>query len=199
MAHLDHLTETEMAAYADGRLDAVERRRVASHIEACAECRAELVEVLNLAEEHAATPARKRRSAAPLRWLVPAALAAGLAGIVLYQRSATVADPDTTVRASELAPADAAPTIATVGPRDGDNLPPENRRFVWRAQRTDGYVFTLLAEDGSPLWRGETTDTTVILPDDVTLTPGLRYFWRVTAFVDGMTASTGPQRLQVSR
>jgi len=48
--------EIELAAYAGGELDSAESRRVRSHLDGCAECRAELAREMNLRETLGALP-----------------------------------------------------------------------------------------------------------------------------------------------
>jgi anti-sigma factor RsiW len=48
--------EIELAAYAGGELGSAERKRVRSHLDGCAECRAELAREMNLRETLGALP-----------------------------------------------------------------------------------------------------------------------------------------------
>jgi hypothetical protein len=51
------LTESEIAAYVDGALDAASRERVESHLESCRACLHSVAELKQLADAHAANPA----------------------------------------------------------------------------------------------------------------------------------------------
>ncbi len=71
--------------------------------------------------------------------------------------------------------------------------------FAWQTMGTDvRYRFNLTRADGSAVWNGGTSDTTLTLPPDVSLTPGATYFWWVDALmVDGRSVTTGMQSLEV--
>ena len=84
-------------------------------------------------------------------------------------------------------------------------FPPESLRavsgppgFTWRSVGADVYHFFLLSDNGELLWTGETPDTSLTLPRAVSLLPGEKYWWRVDATTEGIVASTGARRLQVS-
>jgi hypothetical protein len=193
-----HLKDGDLASLLDGTLDAEARRQVLHHLDGCEDCRAEWIAtgaLIGQAQPAGAPKPRERRA-----WWVPLglAVAAGLAGLVL-SRSAISPDPADTERAPAVGPADAAPRIISVVPRDGASLVPGDRTFTWRAYAADSYRFVLLAEDGTPLWSIHTHDTSLVLPPDVHLAAEQTYFWRVDAVADGITASTGTMRLRVSR
>lgn len=199
MADIDHLTEFEIASFAEGGLDAAERRRVTAHLDACERCRSELAEVLrlteSLAEEPTPLPARRPRRVSP--WIA-AGLAAGLVGIFVYQ-TRLQGPPVDTVRTPAAGTADAAPRIAAITPSEGGLVPSSGAQFVWAAAAAESYSFVLLEEDGTPRWSAETRDTTVTLPEEAVLEPGRIYFWRVNALTDGISATTGATRIQVRR
>jgi hypothetical protein len=199
MPDIDHLTEFEIAAFAEGRLDTAERRHVTAHLDECTRCRRELAEVLQLAEtlpaEPTPLPARRPRRVSP--WIA-AGLAAGLVGILVYR--GRPADPLVdTIRTPAAGTADAAPRIAAITPPEGGLVPATGARFLWAAAPAESYAFVLLEEDGTPKWSIETTDTSVTLPLETVLEPGRIYFWRVNALTDGISATTGATRIQVLR
>jgi hypothetical protein len=70
--------------------------------------------------------------------------------------------------------------------------------FTWRAATADVYRISVLAEAGDPVWTAETNDTTIALPDSISLQPGRAYFWSVEGIANGIVASTGVHRLQVN-
>ncbi|MGH7585658.1 MAG: hypothetical protein ACREMH_05375 [Gemmatimonadales bacterium] len=69
--------------------------------------------------------------------------------------------------------------------------------FTWRrAGPGTSYAFTLQQADGRVVWSSTATDTVAILPDSVTFTPGLTWFWSVDALLpDGRSRSTGMKQL----
>ena len=212
----EHLTASEIAGYLDGDLAAGERRTAEVHLDACPSCRAELTAVGRLAGAWDATPAaddrgraakpdaRRPRGSWP-RAATLGVLAAGLAGVLIARRApdpigppAEAAAPAAVERGTGAAapvPAASSGGIAAVAP--ADTVAATSARFVWRPARADVYRLTLHAEDGAPVWTGETTDTTLALPADVPLRPGARYFWRVDGIADGIAVSTGALLLHV--
>lgn len=191
----DHLSPSELAAFADGRLQATERSRLGTHLDSCDQCREELAEVLKLVDRVAKAPsvALWRRYWKP----VTVAVAAGLAAVVVAGLPRLNEEPSL-VRAPGT-PADAAPRITAITPADGTTQGRDSLEFVWHAYGADSYRFTLLLDDGTPRWTKETTDTSVELPPQLTLEPGRTYFWRVDALNDGVSATTGMQRLELRR
>ena len=51
---------------------------------------------------------------------------------------------------------------------------PAPRHFTWRSANADVYRIYVLTESGDPVWTTETTDTTIALPDSVSLQSGPR-------------------------
>lgn len=198
MAEPVHLTEGEIAGFVEGISDSDERRSIASHLDTCARCRSELVEVIRLAEGAAALPARRHPR---LRRIMPVllGLAAGLAALVVYQRGGQNPDPAGTVRAPITGIGESPARIIVIVPRESAVVSPQSLHFTWHAHSADGYRFVLLQEDGTPIWSFETTDTSLGLPSSVVLEPGRTYFWRVDALADGISASSGAHRFQVIR
>lgn len=190
-----HLSESELAAFLEGRLDSASRRQAVVHLESCDECRGELLATHDLATGYETASRTHSR-----RWLrIGAAIAAGLAGILLVRGQVGPRGHEETVRAPVIGSADAAPPIIAVVPRDGAVVTPAGLRFTWRAYDADSYRFMLLEEDGTPAWTTDTHDTSLILPAEILLAPGKTYFWRVDALADGITATTGTLRVQVPR
>ena len=187
----NHLSERDVAGYLDRSLAAEDRARIDVHLEACSECRAELIEVMRLAPSG---PRRKRIG----RWIwIPAVAAAGLASLLLL-RPAPPATPETIERPISGA-AEAMPRLAVTTPANGDSVAAAGMVFQWRSRPGDSYRVTVLTETGEPVWTAETMDTSVSLPNAITLQPGRLYFWRVDAVADGLSATSGVQRFQVVR
>jgi len=196
---LAHLSERELAAFLDGGLTPPERHRVVAHIDLCAACRGELVDVgraikLRGGRTRGATVSPWRRS-----W-IPAAAAAGIAAILLMTRLTTHSPGmDGRTRAPRIAEGEGERRIDPISPANEIAVPAARIVFMWHAVPADVYRFFLLSESGDPIWEKETTDTSMTLPATVSLTSGSAYFWRVDAVTNGIVATTRFQRLQVSR
>ena len=210
----EHLSASEIAGYLDGDLPAGDRRTAEAHLDACTSCRAELAAVGRLAHEWDAAPAAAARAAAAdpqrprphRRWPRAATLgvlAAGLAGVLVARRAPDPAGQPSSEGVAAVERGTSQPTpapapsgeIEVVAPTD--TIAAASARFTWRPARADVYRLTLSADDGAPLWTGETTDTTLALPADVPLRAGARYFWHVDGIADGIAVSTGARLLHV--
>ena len=162
-----HLDAGQVAAYLDRALSAEARARFETHLDGCADCRAELVEVARLARS-----APRRRS-----YAVPSSLAAAAVLILLLtpgvhlpgRRPLEYREPAVTTTAAPSA-------IVPRGEVDAA------RELMWSAVPRAGRYRVILLDDGGALvWRIETTDTTAAIPDSVRLRTGAPYFWKVEA------------------
>lgn len=197
MAAQNHLSDIELAAFAEGGLGPDQRRNVAAHLDGCEACRADLVATLRLAEETGAEPKHPRPTWHRTAIGIGVALAAGLAAIVVVRQ---VREPNSvTVVRAPAAPTDRSRRVAAIAPQEGVVAESTDLRFTWHAHNADSYRFTLMLNDGTPAWTIETSDTSLLLPPQVTLDRGRTYFWRVDAMADGITASTGVLRLELPR
>lgn len=165
-----HLSEDDLAAYLDRRLEVDEEKRVEAHLAWCSECRMLLANASGALRGWAA-----RRS----RWVVLGPAVAAAAAIVLF-----------VVLPSRLPDRGESPTHRdVVGVGDALPMAIEPRdtvavveALVWHSlERADRYRGTLFDSSGVVLWRGETVDTVVALPDSVRLSRGSTYLWRVEA------------------
>lgn len=199
-----HLNPAEIAGYLAHDLTSSERGEVEAHLDACAECRGELVEVVQLTSAHAEVP----RSATRLlrrRWWIPVAMAAGLAAVMVSRQSPNTTSVATHPVAAQplerpsVGPAESMPRISIVAPAAGLEVPARGVVFSWHGRSADTYRITVMTEDGAPVWTGETLDTTETLPATVVLDAGHRYFWRVDAVSDGIVATSGVHPLVVAR
>lgn len=189
-----HLTEFEVAAYVGHDLSDADRRRVELHLDACADCRAELIAVHELVDAGAA---RSRLTGRHWRWWIPAGIAAGLAALVLVRDTGPRrTDP---IERPAFTRSEGMPRLVAVIPADGASIAAATRVFTWRPFPAETYRFAVLSADGAPLWRTETADTSVTVPPAVILSPGAAYFWRVDAVRDGVAATTGVIRFTVVR
>lgn len=72
-------------------------------------------------------------------------------------------------------------------------------RFVWR--RPEGaqhFQIELFAQDGTILWRENTADTTLALPETIILSSNRVYRWKVTyTFPDGVSLSTNDRAFEI--
>lgn len=196
---LGHVTESDLAGYLDNDLGPADRRRVEAHLDACVECRLELVAVQRLAASYRSS---MRRIPRPV-WAglgVGAALAAVLAGLMLLPRGHTVAPPlPDTVRAPvQEAGREGRRRIDVVAPPSDTAVPGQALVFAWRATAADVYRLTVLTDSGDPVWSLETADTSAAVPTGIRLRPGA-YFWRVDAIADGISATSGAHRFLVVR
>jgi hypothetical protein len=168
------LDELVVADVVEGRLGATARAPVVAHLLSCARCRALVKATANAAAQLPADP--EGRGHTWRRWTVPlgVAAAAALLVVLLPRRgddgsTGGLREPPLT---STVAPAPIAPraTLARLN------------RFIWSSVPHAGrYRLRLYDGEGTVTWRTETTDTFTVLPDSVTLSPGVSYFWRVEA------------------
>src|SRR4051812_38862805 len=136
---LAHLSERELAAFLDGGLTPPERHRVVAHIDLCATCRGELVDVGRAIELRGL---RTRGATVPLwrRPWIPAAAAAGIAAILLVTRLTNHPQAtDGRTRAPRIAEGEGEHRINPVSPANGITLPAARIVFVWHAVPTDVY------------------------------------------------------------
>lgn len=197
--HTGHLSESELAGFLDGALPPAERRRVEEHLDGCAECRGELVEMRRITNgyaKHASGSASRRMLP---RWAVPAALAAGLAVLVLLPRFLASPSGYEPVRAGEPAgDGEGRDRIGVVSPAENATVAADAVTFTWHRAAADVYRISLLTESGEPMWSAETADTTIAFTGHASLRRGQPYFWRVDAITNGITATTGVHRLLVA-
>jgi hypothetical protein len=195
-APTDHVTASELAGYVDNDLEPAARVRVEAHLDACTECRHELVEVRRVAQSFRG--ASRWPSWAWTRLAAGIAVAAGVTLVLLIPGSRSLgprrAEP---VRSSgQRGGTDGRLRIDIVSPTADMPIPASALTFTWHAAAADLYRVTLLTESGEPLWTYETTDSSARIPAATRVRPG-NYFWRVDAIGAGITATTGVQRLVI--
>ena len=202
-----HLSEADLAGFLDRDLANAERQRVIAHLDECAACRRELVEMRQMVDSYsrardaaAATDGRTGRRRAWRVGLATTLAAAGVVGLLLV-RGRTVEPPDANRVREAPAPGEMGGNarIAVVSPPEGATISPHRTVFTWRPTGADLYRFALLTESGEPVWTHETSDTTVTLPATVAVRRGESYFWRVDAIADGISATTGVRTLRAPR
>jgi hypothetical protein len=184
-----HLGPETVAAYAEHRLNEVERADVERHFAECSICRQEMVQVVRILRSRS-----RFRSAG----MVTLAAAAVLAVVVL--RPPPPAEPVfTEVRVREAIADDSRvpvilpDTLVTIG-----DLP---LRFVWRSVEPGArYHFALADESGTRIFSIGSPDTAVVLPDSVRLEEERTYQWLVDALrPDGRAVTSGVRFLRIAR
>jgi hypothetical protein len=174
------LDEFAVAGLVDGRLGPGSREPVVAHLLECARCRSLVTETAGamadpvLAGTIAAAgrgPAGRRR----LRNL--SGLAAAAVVVLLLWPKGTAVEPELREPALTMTVAP-----APIAPRA---LVPGVNEFSWGSvPRALRYRLRLYDREGTVLWRAETRDTSIVLPDTVALVARVPYFWRVEAQID---------------
>ena len=108
------------------------------------------------------------------------------------------AEPDAPRPTRRVSDTDGRSRLAIVSPGEG-SIASDPRTFIWRAGSADVYRIYVLTESGGAVWTAETNDTTIALPDSVSLQSGRAYYWRVDGIGNGIAATTGSHRLQIPR
>jgi putative zinc finger protein len=190
-----HLSPERLASYIDGRLTAAERDLALAHFDGCAHCRREMTEgrrVLAVASPLVRRPDLVRRVPPRLMIVVTTAIAAAVVFAVVLPTVGDRSPQQAAIRAPDRLAAEAVPPLGTVSPQEGATLSPERDALVWRSASANAeYRLTILDADGGRVWTTSTSDTSVMLPADVRLTPGSEYFWSVDALLaDGRSTTT---------
>jgi anti-sigma factor RsiW len=177
----DCLDEAALAELLDERLDPRTRAPLIAHLSTCPRCRG-LLKATTAALDDAAVASAVgpiTRGTAPrrwVRWAVPLGAAAAIFLALLWPRNARRSGPTPDLREPALTSAVAPLAIA---PRA---LVARVDRFVWfSVPGAERYRVRLYDDQGTVVWRGESTDTAVALPDSVRLRPFAPHFWRVEA------------------
>ena len=169
------LDELVIADFVEGRLGPEARTPVVAHLLVCPRCRSVVRATGRLLADRAVTAEIPQRHWQ--RWSLPLGIAAAAAVLLLLWSPSTDDTGSTpglrdTTLTNRVAPAPIAPrgSVARVD------------RLVWSGvPRSERYRLRLYDEAGAVLWVLETTDTLVVLPDSVKLSPRVTYFWKVEA------------------
>jgi anti-sigma factor RsiW len=180
---MTHLSCETLTGYLDADLPDEEKREAELHLVSCTECREELLAVRQLQVRH-----RRRWKLA----LIPFAAAAAVLAAIALPRHPTAPSE---VRGRP----GAEPAIGIVSPAPWSTVAPGPIVFTWRSAGPEAsYTFTLQAADGRVAWTSTLVDTVAVLPDSVSLRPGLTWFWMVEALLaDGQSRSSGLNRLSI--
>jgi len=168
--HVDrHLEVDETAAYVDGSVTGEERARMAAHLAACADCRAEVVDVSRIVRSAGASRSRNHGL-----W-IPAVMAAVLALVWVAPRALR----------QQSAPQHREEAVTmTVAPRP---LIPNGSvdavsELVWSSvPSATSYRVRVFDAEGTVLWESERTDTVAAVPASIALRRQTAYYWRVEA------------------
>ena len=162
-----HLTPEQTAGYLDRVLTREERALVEAHLATCADCRGEVVALRPFTGVN-----QKRRRL----WTAGLALGAAAAAVIL------VIVPGNSGPEPSLHRDAAVDTAPAIQPRGPEGPGPRPRVLAWsRLAQASRYRATVFDEEGSILFRAETSDSALQLPDSVRLMPGRSYFWKVEA------------------
>lgn len=178
------MTELEIASYLDRGVSSLDRDRIEDHLVECVACRENVTEAQQLV----------RHVRKPRRVFVTGAVLA-VAAVALVMVRSQLGDNQLVSRdaasASRSLPAYAPAAVIRRG----------HAGFIWGADSDAvSYRITVSLPDGSTVWAGNGTDTTVILPDSVSLRSGQLYVWVADAILsDGSTRSTGLQEFHTAR
>ncbi len=185
-----HLNDVQVAAYLDRALAAPERAEIDAHLARCAQCRIEVVEVARI---HRARARRKR-------WYVVVPVAAAAAVILLLVTGRPGGTPGQGVIRGDGSGA-GAPRLGVVAPQGEQPVSPNALVFIWRAAGPDAhYQFTLTDSSGTVILTGEGADTTLVVPENLTVRLDRVYFWHVDALLaNGSSVTTGVQRFRTTR
>jgi hypothetical protein len=179
----EHPTPETIAAYLSNGLRVPDRVDLETHLEACRECRQEVMSARRLL---------KARPAPRWQVVIPAAAAAVLVLALLGRGLLT--SPTQTFRAvgSDL-DAGAAHSIIPVEPANRATVDRTAIVFTWTAPAGRPlYRLTLTDGTGQTIWTANTTDTTIAFPAAATLAPDRRYFWHVDGLDSaGQSMTTG--------
>ncbi len=175
-----HVDAGQMTRYLERTLTSEERSSIEEHLAECATCKGELIALTRI-----------RRSG---RWRRVAYVAAPLAAAAVV--ALVIANPFTGRPEDALLRGpggEGTRQITALSPADGDTVSLTSLTFVWEPVEPDvRYRLTLSTDEGAKVWTATATDTTMSLPNSVTLNRGASYLWYVDALLmDGTSATTG--------
>jgi anti-sigma-K factor RskA len=181
-----HLDPGQMTRYLERTLTSEERSGIEEHLVACAACKGEIVALTRIRRS-----GRRHRVAYIAAPLAAAAVAALLIANPFAER------PEESLARSQ--GGEGTRQITALLPADGDTVSLANLTFVWGAVEPDArYRLTLSTDEGAEVWTVTARDTTVSLPDGLTVNPGASYVWYVDALLmDGTSATTGTRKFTV--
>lgn len=186
----DHLSAQQLAAYVSRSLSPEEREAAIEHLAGCAPCRDEALT--------GARGLRTERTRKAWRVAAPVVVVAALAVVgLVYGPGVPAGSGEPVVRDG----ATEGPAFAIGVHAPGSTAQAEGIEFTWQSMGPQvRYRFSLTRSDGSEIWSGGTTDTSLTIPPDVLLSEGQTYFWLVDALLlDGRSVTTDVQQLMIVR
>ena len=193
------MTESEIAAFVDGRLAGGQRVNALAHLSVCSECRLELAEVQALLDTAPpATDARDQYVPGPRRRMKPVYTFAAIASVAAVFLVILTRPPGTTNASLERDAATATSSVSLVAPAASDSVMSSNIRFVWNAQDDATYRITVTGPDGATLWMTTTTDTSLLMPAEKVPGAVTTVHWFVDALrSDGQSISSSSRRVHI--
>jgi hypothetical protein len=199
-----HLSEYDIARYADGAVTSEERHQFEVHLEACERCRRSVAEVTQLQDELSRVPEgevsddvledavarleehrppRKGEQPIARAWWYPLAAAIVLGiGLGLWQLMA----PSTSERFRS--PEPSRPGVELQHPPDGAAVGVPLRLEWTSVEGALTYRVTISRPDGAIVWQADTTAQQLRAPASLSCSPDDTYVWTVDAlFADGTT------------
>jgi hypothetical protein len=173
-----HLTPEFIAAYLAHEASPEEQSAVQRHLVGCAECRRDVAEASTLTADPR-----------PRRWIaiaIPAAAAAVAFFFLLPGQGVRPGGMTTRGPGGE-----GVRQFSAVMPAEHTRVSVDSLVFLWRSEGGNAhYVLTVTDENGDVVWTARTSDTTLVPPRGVNLTPDSRYYWYVDALLDDARSST---------
>lgn len=190
----DPLSEGEVAAYLDGRLEGAELARVEAHLADDPSARQEIIKAGRII---ASAP---RRAEVRFRWLPATAGLAAIAALALIAVKPLSNGRDAAAISSERrGSADQFEKINLITPTDGEHVGVAERSFVWRPIEGATYMLVISDRTGLTLLSMSTTDTLVEVSASLFKAGGGTYYWTVDALgPDGSSVTSGVREFVVS-
>lgn len=180
------VTPDAMLGLAERSLPEPERLQLFDHVMNCPHCREEFA----LADGVAGAGAGMKRNFLP-RVLAAAAVLLLAAGTALVVRSGPWRSAPDPLRGEER-------ELGLIAPAE-DPIAEAAVRFTWHAAAAGAaYRLELWDSGGVARFRSSTQDTSLALPDSVSLRPGATYSWWITASLpDGRQVASSIRRLRI--
>jgi len=189
----DHLPAEDLAAYLSRGRRAPAFQRVQAHLADCADCRHEAT--------HIARVVRAEARGRMLRWTGGGVAAAAAVLVLAVWTGGHRRAPDTNITRGPVRSPVEVTAVAPLAPLGEVSPAARELVFAWRpVPGAVEYRLTLSNATGGTLWRRATTDTTLVLPVEVSLARGVPYYWYVDALVaDGGSVTSGAREFHVHR
>lgn len=194
------LSESAIAAFVEGNVSTLERKRIESHIEGCSFCREQAaflvrgrVDVpqevpelwLSRAKEIASRDVRVTVRS-PWRWATASAVCLVLISIViLHTPRQKTQMPGLNAPAGVRGESDGASVPELLAPASGAIVPRQGAEFQWKPVfGARQYQISVLNRSGDLIWQASTRATSAKLPLALRLDAGQRYFVWIHAYLE---------------